>query len=160
MEEYKLQVSKNELLMKILCLNDDVSEQFRLKYDDKLRDLFRSSSIFRIVRFWRLKLAGHVARKENTRNTYRYSVEKVLGKRPFGRPKIYGRICETKNGHFTVVRKCVENEAWIMTMLQHQNKIFKISFNMFITPGFPIFFSSGFRLKCCTFFSFPPTLVT
>lgn len=56
------------------------SEQFRILYNEKLCDLYRSSHIVRIVKFRRLQWAGHVVTMGETSNVYRLSVGKTSQK--------------------------------------------------------------------------------
>jgi hypothetical protein len=56
-------------------------------YNEELHNLYSSSSIIRMIKWRRVKLAGHVARMGEKRNAYRILVEKPEGKRSLGRPK-------------------------------------------------------------------------
>jgi hypothetical protein len=49
--------------------------------------LYSSPSIIRIIKFRRMRLAGHVARMGEKRNAYRLLVGKPEGNRPLGRPR-------------------------------------------------------------------------
>jgi hypothetical protein len=51
------------------------SGEWRKLYYEELRDLYFSPSIFRIIKSRRMRWAGHVARMEEKRNTYRLLVE-------------------------------------------------------------------------------------
>jgi hypothetical protein len=53
----------------------------------KLRKLYSSPSIIRIIKSRRMRWAGHVARKREKRNVYGLLVGKPEGKRPLGRPR-------------------------------------------------------------------------
>jgi hypothetical protein len=54
---------------------------------EKLRGLYSSPSIIRIIKSKRMRWAGHVARMGEKRNAYRLFVGKPEGKRPLGRPR-------------------------------------------------------------------------
>jgi hypothetical protein len=58
----------------------------RKLHNEELRDLYSSPSIIRIIKSRRMRWAGHVARKGEKRNVYRFLVGKPEGKRPLGRP--------------------------------------------------------------------------
>ena len=49
--------------------------------------LYRSPNIVRVIKFRRLRWAGHVARKEEDRSAFKILNGKPTGKRPLGRPK-------------------------------------------------------------------------
>jgi hypothetical protein len=49
-------------------------------------DLYSSSNIIRMIKWRRMRWAGHVARMGEKRNAYRVLVGKQEGKRPLGRP--------------------------------------------------------------------------
>jgi hypothetical protein len=53
----------------------------------KLRDLYSSPSIIRIIKSRRIRWAGHVARMGEKRNVHRLLVGKPEGRRPLGRPR-------------------------------------------------------------------------
>jgi hypothetical protein len=55
-------------------------------HNEELHDLYSSPSIIRIIKSWRMKRAGHVARIEK-RNAYKLLVGKPHGKRPLGSPR-------------------------------------------------------------------------
>jgi hypothetical protein len=56
----------------------------RKLHNEKLRDLYSSPSIIRIIKSWRMRWAGHVARMGEKRNIYRLLVETP----PLGRPRL------------------------------------------------------------------------
>jgi hypothetical protein len=53
----------------------------------KLRDLYSSSSIIRIIKSRRMRWAGHVARMVQKRNASKLLVAKPERKRSLGRPR-------------------------------------------------------------------------
>jgi hypothetical protein len=55
--------------------------------------LYSSPNIIRMMKSWRIRWIGHVARMGETRNEYRKLVGRPEGKRPLGRPR----------------RRCVDN---------------------------------------------------
>jgi hypothetical protein len=66
---------------------DEVMRGWRKLHNEELRDLYSSPSIIRIMKSRRMRLAGHVARKGEKRNAYRWLVGKPEGRRPLGRPR-------------------------------------------------------------------------
>jgi hypothetical protein len=57
------------------------------KLHEELHNLYSLPSIIRIIKSWRMRWAGHVARFGEKRNVHRLLVEKPEGKRPLGRPR-------------------------------------------------------------------------
>jgi hypothetical protein len=81
-------VFENRVLRRIFGpKRDEVTGGWRKFYNEELRDLYSSLSTIRIIRSRRMRGAGHVARMEEKRNTYRLLVGKPDGKRPLGRPR-------------------------------------------------------------------------
>jgi hypothetical protein len=66
---------------------DEVTGEWRKLHNQELHDLYSSPSIIRIIKLWRMRWAGHVARIGEKRNAYRLLVGKPEGKRPLGRPR-------------------------------------------------------------------------
>jgi transcription termination factor 2 len=73
----------------MLLLQDGMTGEWRKLHNEGLRDLYSSPSIIRIIKSRRMRWAGHVARMEEKRKTYRLLVGKLEGKglreRPRGR---------------------------------------------------------------------------
>jgi hypothetical protein len=63
---------------------DQVTVGWRKLQNEGLRNLYSLPSIIRIIKSWRLRWAGHVARMGERRTSYRLLVEKSKGKRPLG----------------------------------------------------------------------------
>jgi hypothetical protein len=66
---------------------DEVTGEWRKLHNEGLRDLYSSTSIITIIKSWRMRWAGHVARMGEKRNAYRLLVGKPDRKRPLGRPR-------------------------------------------------------------------------
>jgi hypothetical protein len=66
---------------------EEISGEWRKLYNEELHDLYALSSIIRIIKFRRMRWAGHLARIGAKRNAYRLLVGKPEGKRPLGRPR-------------------------------------------------------------------------
>jgi hypothetical protein len=66
---------------------DEVKGEWRKLHNEKLRDLYSSPSIIRLIKSRRIRWAGHVAQMGEKRNAYRLLVGKPEEKRPIGRPR-------------------------------------------------------------------------
>jgi hypothetical protein len=66
---------------------DGVTGGWRKLHNEELHNLYSSPSIIRIIKSWRMRWAGHVARMGEKRNVCRSLVGKPEGKRPLGRPR-------------------------------------------------------------------------
>jgi hypothetical protein len=87
-EEHRLSVFENRILRRIFGpKRDEVMGERRKLHNEKLRELYSSPSIIRIIKSRRMRWAGHVARMGEKRNMYRLLVGKPKGKRPLGRPR-------------------------------------------------------------------------
>jgi hypothetical protein len=64
-----------------------VTGEWRKLHNEELRDLYSLPSIIRIIKAWRMRWAGHVARMGEKRNAYRLLVGKPEGRRPLGRER-------------------------------------------------------------------------
>ena len=49
--------------------------------------MYRSPNIIRVIKYRRLRWAGHVARMEEGRSAFKIFTGKPTGKRPLGRPR-------------------------------------------------------------------------
>ena len=90
-----LRVFENEVLGKIFGANrDEITGEWRKFHNAELHSLYSSPNIIKNLKSGRLRWAGHVACKEQSRNAYRILMEKPEGKRFLGRPRrnLYGRI--------------------------------------------------------------------
>jgi hypothetical protein len=56
-------------------------------HNDQLYSLYSSPNIVRVIKSWRLRWAGHVARMGEGKGLYRVSVGRPEGTRPLGRPR-------------------------------------------------------------------------
>jgi hypothetical protein len=64
-----------------------VTGDWRKLHNEELHNLYSSPNIIRMIKSRRMRWAGHVARKGETRNAYRIVVGKPEGKRSLGRPR-------------------------------------------------------------------------
>jgi hypothetical protein len=66
---------------------DGVTGGWRKLHNEELHNLYSSPNIIRIIKWRRMRWAGHVARMGEKRNVYRLLVGKAEGKRPLGRTR-------------------------------------------------------------------------
>ena len=77
-----------KVLTKIIeAKRDEVTREWRRLHNVELQKLYSSHDILRVIKFRRLRWAGHAARMGEGRGAYRVLVGKPEGKRPLGRPR-------------------------------------------------------------------------
>jgi len=87
-EERKLRVFENMVLRRIFGpRRDKVMGEWRRLHNKGLNDLYSSPNIVRVIKWRRMRWAGHVARTGEERGVYRVLVGKPEGRRPLGRPR-------------------------------------------------------------------------
>jgi hypothetical protein len=81
-------VFENRVLRRIFRpKRDEITGGWRKLHNEKLHNLYSSSSIIRMIKSRRVRWAGHVARNEENRNVCRIFVGNPEGKSPLGRPR-------------------------------------------------------------------------
>jgi hypothetical protein len=86
--ERRLRVFENRVLRRIFGPKwDKVTGEWRKRHNEKLRDLYSSPNIVRVIKSRRMRWAGHVSRMGEGRGVYRDLVGNSEGKRPLGRPR-------------------------------------------------------------------------
>ena len=86
-EERKLRVFENMVLRRIFGpRRDEVTGEWRRLHNEELNDLYCSPNIVRVIKWRRMRWAGHVAHMGEEREVYRVLVVKLEGRRPLGRP--------------------------------------------------------------------------
>ena len=65
----------------------DENGDWRRFHNEELHCLYRSPNILRLIKFRRLKLAGHVVRMEEGRSAFKVSTGNPTGNRPSGWPR-------------------------------------------------------------------------
>jgi hypothetical protein len=84
----RTEVFENRVLRRIFGpKRDEVTGEWRQLHNEELGDLCSSPSIIGIIKSWRMRWAGHVARIREKRNAYRLLVGKPEGKGPLVRPR-------------------------------------------------------------------------
>ena len=79
-EESRLRVFENRILRRIFGPKRDEN-------GEELRNMYHSSSLVGVIKYRRLRWAGHVARMEESRSAFKILTGKPTGKRPLGRPR-------------------------------------------------------------------------
>src|SRR5215469_11267087 len=87
-EERRLMVFESRVLRRIFGpKRDEVTGEWRKLHNEKLKDLYSSPNIVRVVKSRRMRWAGHVTRMGEERGVHRVLVGKLEGKRPLVRPR-------------------------------------------------------------------------
>jgi len=87
-EERKLRVLENMVLRRILGpRREEVTGEWRRLHNEELNDLYSSPNIVRVIKWRKIRWAGHVAHIGEERGVYRVLVGKTEGRRPMGRPR-------------------------------------------------------------------------
>ena len=87
-EERKLRVFENMVLRRIFGpRRDELTGELRRLHNEELNDLYFSPNIVRVIKWRRMRWAGHVARMAEESGVYRVLVGKQEGRRPLGRPR-------------------------------------------------------------------------
>jgi hypothetical protein len=85
-EEHRLRAYENGALRRIFGLNrGNIIEGSRKPQNKELHNLYCSLDIIRMIKSWRMRWAGHVARIGEKRNACRILVRTPDGKGPLGR---------------------------------------------------------------------------
>jgi hypothetical protein len=86
-EERRLKAFENRVLRRIFGpKRGEVTGEWGKLHNEELNDLYSSPNIIRVIKSRRMRWVGHVARVGDRRGVYRFSVGKLEGRRPLGRP--------------------------------------------------------------------------
>jgi hypothetical protein len=86
-EERRLREFENKVLRRIFGpRRDEVTGDWRRLNNEEINVLYSSPNIVRVIKWRRMRWAGHVARMGEETGVYRVLVGKPEGKRPMGRP--------------------------------------------------------------------------
>jgi len=66
---------------------DEVTGDWRRLHNVELNDLYCSPNVVRVIKWRRMRWAGHVARMGEEREVYRFLLRKLEPRRPLGRPR-------------------------------------------------------------------------
>jgi hypothetical protein len=87
-EERRLRVFENKVLRRIFGpRKDEVTGEWRRLHNEEINDLYSTPNIVRVIKWRRMRWAGHVARMGEERGVYTVLVWKPERKRPLGRPR-------------------------------------------------------------------------
>jgi hypothetical protein len=87
-EERRIRVFENMVLRRIFGpRRDETTGEWRRLHNEELNDLYCSPNIVRVIKWRRMRWAGHVARMGEERGVCRVLVGKPGGNRPLGRPR-------------------------------------------------------------------------
>jgi hypothetical protein len=83
----RLRVFENRVLRRIFgSKGDKATGKWRRLHNGELNDLYSSPNIIRVIKWRRMRWAGHVAHMGEKRGAYRILVGRPEGRRPLGRP--------------------------------------------------------------------------
>ena len=85
--ERRLRVFENRVLRIFRPKRDEVTGEWRKLHNEELNDLYCSPNIVRVIKWRRIRWAGHVARMGEGRGVYGVLVGEPEGKRTPGRPR-------------------------------------------------------------------------
>jgi hypothetical protein len=95
-EEHRLRVVENRVLRRIIeQKRDELIGGCRKQYNEELHNLYSSRSKIRVIKSWRIKCAGHVARMGEKSNTYRILV---------GKPNVRDHWQDQDLGRWTILK--------------------------------------------------------
>jgi hypothetical protein len=84
----RLRVFENMVLRRIFGLrSDEVTGDWMRLHNEELNNLYSSPNIVRVIKWRRMRWAGHMARMGEEREVYRVLVGEPLGKRQLGIPR-------------------------------------------------------------------------
>ena len=86
-EERRLRTFENRVLRIFGTKRDEVTGNWRKLHNEELNDMYCSRSIARVIKWRKVRWAGHVARMGERRGVYRVLVGEAEGKSPLGRPR-------------------------------------------------------------------------
>jgi hypothetical protein len=84
---------ENRLLRRIFRpKSDEVTRKWKKLHNEELNDLYSLSNIIQVIKWRRMRWAGHIERMGKRRVVYRVLVGKPEGKNYLGDPVVNGRI--------------------------------------------------------------------
>ena len=87
-KERRLRVFENRVFRRVFGRErDEVTGEWRKLHNEELSDLYCSPNIVWVIRFRRMRWAGHVVRMRQGREINRVLVGKPEGKKPLRRPR-------------------------------------------------------------------------
>jgi len=87
-EECRLRVFEKGVLRRIFgSKKDEVTGEWRKLHNEELNDMYCSSNIFRVIKWRRIRWAGHIEHMGQIKGVYRILVGRSEGKSTLGRPR-------------------------------------------------------------------------
>jgi len=87
-KELRLTVFENRVLRRVFGpKRDEVTREWRKLHNEELNNLYSSPNIVRVIKWRRMRRAGHVASMGEGRGVYRVLVGKPEGRKPLGRTR-------------------------------------------------------------------------
>jgi hypothetical protein len=118
-EERRLRVFENKVLRRIFRpRRDEVTGEWRRLHNEELNDLYCPPNIVRVIKWRRMRWAGHVERMGEERGVYKVLVGKPEGRRPLGRPRrrwvdnIKMEVQEVGCGHVDWIGPAQDRDRW------------------------------------------------
>jgi len=89
----RLRVLENSGLRRIFGTEkEEVAGDWRRLHNEELHNSYASPNVVRMVKSRRMRWARHAVCVREMRNIYSFMLCKLEGKRPLGRPNLYGRL--------------------------------------------------------------------
>ena len=92
--------------------------EWRILHNEELNDLYSSPNIVWVIKYRRMRWAGHVARMGEERGVYRVLLGKPEGRRPLGRPRrrwvdnIRTNLQEVGYGYMDSIGLAQDRDKW------------------------------------------------
>ena len=126
---------------------DEATGEWGRLRNEELSDLYSSPNIVRVIKWRRMRWAGHVARMGEERGVYRVLVGKPEGKRPLGRPirrwvdNIRMDLQEVGCGYVDWIRLAQDRDRWRTLVSTVMNLRVPWNAGNFLTSCKPVSFS-------------------
>ena len=126
---------------------DEVMGEWRILHNEELNDLYSSPNMVRVIKWRRMRWAGHVARMGEERGVYRFLLGKPEGRRPLGRPRrrwvdnIRMDLSEVGCGYMDWIGLAQDRDRWRKLVCAVMNLRVPWNAGNFLTSCKPLSFS-------------------